>query len=68
MALSELWEQAKPWMAKRSGHAGNGGLEGRSERLARGHRQPRLATDECQRLDALGTMKRRFLGANDHVA
>ena len=27
MALSELWEQAKPWMAKRSGHAVSEGPE-----------------------------------------
>jgi outer membrane protein TolC len=46
MAMSGLWERAKPWTAKRSGHAVNGGLEGRRERRARGHRQPRLAADE----------------------
>jgi len=38
VSSSELWKQAEPWMAKRSGHAVNGGLEGRSERPARGRR------------------------------
>ncbi len=42
---SGLWEQAKPWMAKRSGHAVNEGLEGRSERQARGFGQPRPTQD-----------------------
>ena len=41
-------------MAKRSGHAVNGGLEGRSERPARRHRQPRRAPDEGHLVDAPG--------------
>jgi hypothetical protein len=41
MPSSGLWERAQPWMAQRSGHAVNGGLEGRSERPARGYGQPR---------------------------
>ena len=40
MPSSGLWKRAKPRMAKRSGHAESGGLEGRSERPARGHGQP----------------------------
>ena len=41
MSSSGLWKQAKPRMAKRSGHAVNEGLEGLSERPTRGHEQPR---------------------------
>ena len=45
VSSSGLWEQAQPWMAKRSGHAVNGGPEGRRERPARGYGQPRPTQD-----------------------
>jgi hypothetical protein len=37
---SGLGEQAQAWMPKRSGHAVNGGLEGRSERPLEGMGNP----------------------------
>ena len=54
VASSGLWEQAQPRIAERSGHGVNGCLEGRRERQAGGHRQPRLAQDGRQPLDAPG--------------
>jgi hypothetical protein len=43
---SGLWKQAQAWMPERGGHAVNGGLEGRSERPARGHGQPRATQND----------------------